>query len=312
MATLEFIVPQIWDGKSASTFLRGAHNLSGTTIKYARRAESGLTMDGQHLRTVDPVRAGAVVRVKTDILQCHYVPSAAKVEQLYEDEDLLIFNKPAGMPCHPSKGHPYDTLANVFAALPSVQGVTFRAIGRLDKDTTGAVLCAKHAHAAYLLGNMQKVYKYYLALVPSKLPQPDGSVDAPIARESADSQRRCVREDGQRAVTHYRTLLAEDDVSLIALWLETGRTHQIRVHMAHIGCPLLGDVLYGGNCQEMQRHALHCRAMALLNPLTKTPVAVFAHMSDDMSALLASRFSKQQISVALAQSDAIYQEGYQL
>lgn len=305
MATLEFIVPDLWDGKRLDAFLRVAHHFSGTTIKRAKSIPGGLTMDGEHLRTVDPLRAGAVIRVVTDAEQRSYPPSAAAAEILYTDSDLIIFNKPAGMPCHPSKGHPYDTLANVFAALPDAGGLYFRPVGRLDRNTSGVVICAKHAHAAYRLFGEIKPVKIYLALIVGRPPQPQGSVDAPIDREAEGSQRRCVRADGQRAVTHYQTLLASDGLSLLALWLETGRTHQIRVHMAHLGCPLSGDALYGGDCAAISRHALHCFAVAMTHPLKNKRIDVLAPLPEDLKTLLSAHFSPRQLEGALRQARAL-------
>lgn len=295
MATLEFIVPPEWKGKKLDAFLRTVHHLSGTTIKRARMTDGGLTMDGNHIRTVDFLQAGSVVRVKTDFVSRAYQPSNEKVDIIYEDDDLLVLNKPAGMPCHPSKGHPYDTLANAFAALPNTQGLVFRSIGRLDRDTSGAVLCAKHAHAAYLLFGEKKPQKRYLALINANLPQQHGIVNEPIARESEDSQRRCVRIDGQNAATHYRVLLSDGSISLVELWLDTGRTHQIRVHMAHIGCPLSGDLLYGGNCADISRHALHCYKMELNHPLSDTFLSVKAVLPEDMKHVLLNHFTFEQL-----------------
>lgn len=299
MATLEFIVPTEWGGKRLDAFLRTVHHFSGTTIKRAKSTEGGLTMDGCHIRTVDPLRAGAVIRVVTDAAQRRYPPSTATAPVLYEDEDLIIFNKPAGMPCHPSKGHPFDTLANVFAARPDTNGLFFRPVGRLDKDTSGAVLCAKHAHAAYRLFGEAKPLKIYLALITGILPHAQGVVDAPICREIEGGQRRCVRADGQRALTHYKILLSSNALSLLALWLETGRTHQIRVHMAHLGYPLAGDAFYGGDCSLIPRHALHCADMKLTHPLSGASVNVEAELPKDMEIALLRHFSWEQLSAAL-------------
>lgn len=305
MATLEFIVPDAWDGKSLDAFLRTVHRFSGTTIKRAKNVEGGLTMDGSHIRTIDPLRAGALVRVLTDAAQRSYPPSAATAQVLYADDDLIIFNKPAGMPCHPSKGHPNDTLANVFAALPDTKGLYFRSVGRLDRNTSGAVLCAKHAHAAYRLFGEDKPAKIYLALTTGRLLQPQGTVNAPICREAEGSQRRCVRAGGQSAMTHYQTLLESNALSLLALWLETGRTHQIRVHMAHLGCPLAGDALYGGNCAALERHALHCFVMALTHPLSGEKISVLAELPADIKAVVLKHFSPEQLEDALQEARAL-------
>ncbi len=304
LATLEFTVPDVWDGKRLDAFLRTAHHFSGTTLKRAKSVAGGLTMDGDFIRTVDPLRAGAVIRVIVDTDTRSYLPSDARVQTLYADDDLVVFNKPAGMPCHPSKGHPYDTLANVFAALPDTQGLYFRPVGRLDRNTSGAVLCARHAHAAYRLFGADKPAKVYLALLAGRPPRPQGRVEAPICREAEGSQRRCVRDGGQRAVTHYKTLLERDGLSLLALWLETGRTHQIRVHMAYLGCPLAGDALYGGDCTLLERHALHCFALAFNQPLSGAPVKVLAALPADMETVLSKHFSPRQLEDALKDAQA--------
>ncbi len=305
MATLEFIVPSEWQGKRLDAFLRTVHHFSGTTIKRAKSIEGGLTMDGLHVRTVDALRAGAVIKVVTDVVQRDYLPSAAMVEELFADDDLIIYNKPAGMPCHPSKGHPFDTLANVFAARPDTRGLYFRPVGRLDRNTSGAVLCAKHAHAAYRLFGEDKPVKIYLALITDPLSQPAGTVDAPIIRETEGSQRRCVRSDGQQAITHYKTLIKSEGLSLLALWLETGRTHQIRVHMSHIGSPLAGDVLYDGDCTVLSRHALHCYVMALTHPLSGVAMKVVAGLPTDMEEALLKHFLPQQIEIALKEAQEL-------
>lgn len=305
MATLEFIVPTEWHGKRLDAFLRTVHHFSGTTIKRAKSTEGGLTMDGQHIRTVDPLCAGAVVKVVTDVVHRDYLPSVATAETLFADDDLIIYNKPAGMPCHPSKGHPFDTLANVFAAQPDTRGLYFRPVGRLDRNTSGAVLCAKHAHAAYRLFGEDKPVKIYLALATHPLTQPAGTVDGPIIRETEGGQRRCVRDDGQRAVTHYKTLLRSEELSFLALWLETGRTHQIRVHMAHIGSPLAGDALYDGDCTVLSRHALHCYVMALTHPLSGVAMKVVAGLPADMEEALLQHFSPQQIENALKEAQEL-------
>ncbi|MFV0496951.1 MAG: RluA family pseudouridine synthase [Candidatus Fimivivens sp.] len=305
MATLEFIVPTQWDGKKLDTFLRTVHHFSGTTIKRAKSIRGGLTMDGQHIRTVDSLRAGAVIRVVTDMVHRSYLPSTTIVEALYTDDDLIIYNKPSGMPCHPSKGHPFDTLANVFAAQPDTSGLYFRAIGRLDRDTSGVVLCAKHAHAAYRLSGVNKPFKIYLALVANPLLQSSGTVDVPIARAAQGGQRRCVRADGQHAVTQYKTLLTGVRISFLALWLETGRTHQIRVHMAHLGNPLMGDGLYGGDCTVLQRHALHCFTMVLTHPISGVEVKATAGLPVDMKTELQKYFSEKQIRKALIEAQRL-------
>lgn len=297
MAVLSFTVPDEWDGERLEHFLKREQHLSGTVIKRARQTENGLTMNGRHIRTIDPISAGAVVAVVVQDNLREYKTGGAFAKLLYADDDIAILDKPAGMPCHPSRGHPYDTLANAFSAHEEMRGKVFRPVGRLDKDTSGAVVCALHAHAAFALEGEGRPQKQYLAIVSPPPKAANGVIDAPIEREFEDSVRRCVREDGRRAVTHYQTLLCDGKIALLRLWLETGRTHQIRVHMAYIGSPLAGDALYGG-AQLLGRHALHCGRIAFKNPVSGRKINVTSPLPKDMNDLLAEHFTIHEIAAA--------------
>ena len=159
----------------------------------------------------------------------------------FENENLVVFDKPVGMPVHPSIKHQGDTLGNFFAA--KYPDITFRPVNRLDRDTSGLCITAKNAFAAAALQNSVK--KVYYAVVTGYI-DGEGIIDVPIAREKDSIIKRTVRQDGQRAVTHYKAIKSGKKYSLIEIKLETGRTHQIRVHFAYIGHPLAGDDLYGG------------------------------------------------------------------
>ncbi len=219
----------------------------------------------------------------------HFIRSNRRVEIPYEDDDLLVFNKPADMPCHQSCGHAADTLANVFAAHCDHLGLDlmYRPLNRLDRDTSGAVLVAKNRFAAARVTN--NFHKTYQAILLGCPPQPQGRVDAPIRREFPEEMRRIVAPDGQRAVTNYRVLaqgMAEGQpLSLVDFVLETGRTHQIRVHMAHLGCPVLGDELYGQKSELIPRQALHCRHIAFPQPVTGQEIRVDCPLPADMQAV---------------------------
>ena len=196
-------------------------------------------------------------------------PIDLPLEVLYEDEHMIAVCKPRNMPTHPSKGNSLPTLANAVMHYFGKDFV-FRAITRLDRDTSGIVLIAKTQYAASRLSSDMKAGRFtkiYTAVV-SGIPSPaEGRIDAPIRREKEGALRRIVAEDGKRAVTEYRvTSVRKDGNAILSLRLLTGRTHQIRVHMAHIGHPLLGDFLYGTESEE--GYLLHCTKMEIPHPIT--------------------------------------------
>lgn len=214
------------------------------------------------------------------------LPVRLPFEILYEDQDLLVVNKPADMPIHPSMGNPDNTLANAVAWYYQNQGETFvyRCLNRLDRDTTGALILAKNALSAALLSaSLQKrrIKRTYLAIVRG-IPPRRGVICAPIARK-ADSiiERQVDFQKGETAVTHYERLAVSKGLSLMQLNLETGRTHQIRVHMKYLGYPLLGDYLYYPDYQRIRRQALHSYQLTFPHPITKKPMLFTAPVPED-------------------------------
>ena len=205
---------------------------------------------------------------------------------LYEDEDILVINKPAGMPVHPSMGNYENTLANGIAWYFSQKGEDFvyRCINRLDRDTTGALILAKNPLSAAVLSVQMKrrqIRRTYLALVAGVLPE-SGVVDAPIARmEGSVITREVNFETGESAVTHYERLAVGRYYSLAELHLKTGRTHQIRVHMKYIGHPLPGDYLYHPDYRRIQRQPLHSFQLEFTHPITKEPMLFTAPVPED-------------------------------
>lgn len=240
----------------------------------------GITRRGELVRSIDTVFPGdeIVLRI-TDVT--HLEPnSALNVPIVFENENLIVFDKPGAMPVHPSIKHQGDTLGNYFAHL--FPDLTFRPVNRLDRDTSGLCIVAKNAHAAKLLqGSCEKVY--YAAV--HGVTDENGTIDAPIARQTESIILRCVRSDGQRAVTHFRRQKHNDRYSLEEIHLETGRTHQIRVHFAHIGHPLAGDDMYGGLRGDIPRQALHCGELSFTEPLTDKKITVRSPLPEDISSL---------------------------
>ena len=293
MRTITYSITPAHAGMSVERYLKQQHGYSTRTLVKLKHYPQGLQLNGRHVRTVDLLQAGDTLAVTFLDSQEHgvehFIRSNRRVEIPYEDDDLLVFNKPADMPCHQSCGHAADTLANVFAAHCDHLGLDlmYRPLNRLDRDTSGAVLVAKNRFAAAKVTN--NFHKTYQAILLGCPPQPQGRVDAPIRREFPEEMRRIVAPDGQRAVTNYRVLaqgtVEGQPLSLVDFVLETGRTHQIRVHMAHLGCPVLGDELYGQKSELIPRQALHCRHIAFPQPVTGQEIRVDCPLPADMQAV---------------------------
>ncbi len=268
-AVFRYSVPPDRDGAQVHDLLRRAMGLSYSTVVRLRHAPGALRCNGVPVRTVDRVRAGDELTAalpEPAVKPVLPYTGGAAVPAAYEDDTVIVYDKPAGMPVHQAKWHQSDTLANVFAADMAARGLSlpFRAVNRLDRDTSGLCVVAKNAHAAYFLTN--SLEKEYTAAV-SGCPQPlCGAIDLPIARVDEVDILRRVDPTGQRAVTHYRVVEQSPDAALVKVRLETGRTHQIRVHFSHVGHPLLGDERYGGPTNRLSRQALHCSRVWFSEP----------------------------------------------
>ena len=269
MKTINAVVGVECDGMNIKDFLIKKLSLSVTLVK--RVKYGGVFINGENVHMRATVKAGDKVEVRiTDKENEAIEPIFIPLEILYEDEYLLAVNKPTNMPTHPSRGNALPTLANAVMGYMG-ENFVFRAVNRLDKNTSGIVLIAKDAVTSSLLGDMMKKHEFekkYTAVLKGVPKSSRGMIDAPIERESPDSIKRCVRDDGKRALTEYEILgVTDDGNTLCAFTLHTGRTHQIRVHSAHIGHPLLGDEMYGGG---KGAYLLHCTQMSFIHPITKT------------------------------------------
>lgn len=263
-----------WSGESVAAFLR-AQGFSRHILTHVKQTENGLCRNGQPVRPSERLQMGdeLTVTLQEEDSSENIVPMPIKLHIVYEDEDVLVIDKPADMPVHPSINNFDNTLANGLAYYYQSQGEAFvyRCITRLDRDTTGLMLVAKNMLSGALLSEMGKrreIHREYLAIVTGKT-QAEGTISAPIARKEGSVLERCVDfARGERAVTHYRTVEYKDGYSLVRLKLETGRTHQIRVHMQHIGHPLIGDFLYNPDYRLLDHQALHSCYLAFLHPVT--------------------------------------------
>ena len=232
-----------------------------------------------------------------DVLTVHIIednssekipPVELPLDIVYEDEDLMVINKPAGMPIHPSLNNYTNSLANGLAWYFEKQEkpFIFRCINRLDRDTSGLTIVAKHMVSAGILSSMvsrREIHREYLAIAKGIVTPLEGTIDAPIARkEGSILEREVNREHGERAVTHYKVLETLDGYSLLSLHLETGRTHQIRVHMKYLGYPLIGDYLYYPDMERIGRQALHSHRLIFRHPMTGERMEFVAGMPEDM------------------------------
>ena len=218
----------------------------------------------------------------------NFPPEDIPIDVVYEDDDLMIINKQPWIVVHPTKGHPAGTIANALSNYMENTGDIFkiRFVNRLDRDTSGLLLVAKNAYCQnHITDQMRKgcIHKKYIAIVKGNMASESGTIDLPIGRPDPDNIKRGVVAEGAPSVTHYKVLEHLRDHTLVELLLETGRTHQIRVHMSHIGHPVAGDTLYGGDDAEViDRQALHAASLSLIHPITKEPVEFGAPLPDDM------------------------------
>ena len=238
--------------------------------------------------------------VENDLIECHLdydednsniVPTKISINIIYEDEAYLVVNKPAGIPVHPSTDHYTDSLANGVIFYFNQIGLKkkIRPVNRLDKDTSGIVIFAKNEYIQECLIKQMKnkqFIKKYIAIVNGNLDNLEGIINAPIARKENSIIERCVSETCDTAITHYKVLKRNDNFDVIECILETGRTHQIRVHFAYLGHSLLSDTLYGVSSPLINRQALHAYEVEFIHPITKQKVKYIADIPDDFKNIL--------------------------
>ncbi len=296
MRTLKYEIPSSYDGSRVLYFLKGKAGLSSRLIRSLKLVENGLILNGEHTRTVDEIHTGDILEINIpeddmdEGLSEYDGADFGELSVLYEDDDILVVNKPAMLAVHPSHNHQGDTLANLIAAylLASGQKATFRAVGRLDKGTSGIIICAKNAFAANKLqGNIEKTY----FAISTKIFDENGSIEAPIYRPDPIKTFRTVDPRGDYALTHYEVLQngALSDglpVSFVKVKIETGRTHQIRVHFASVGAPLIGDTMYGEPDDRICHQALHCGEAKFNQPFTGDVIEISAPLPQDMMAII--------------------------
>lgn len=268
---------------------------SQSVIVHLKKTPNSITVNGNWLYVKDLLHPGDVLTVT--LLETEsskkIPPVPMDLDIVYEDEDILVINKPADTPIHPSLHNYENTLANGVAHYFAKQNeaYVFRCMNRLDRDTTGLTILSKHMLSASILSKdiaNRRVHRTYLAIVKGEL-SGEGTIDAPIGREDGSVITRCIDyENGERAITHYKSLAIQNGLTLLSLRLETGRTHQIRVHMKHFGYPLIGDYLYHPDMSQISRQALHSYRLEFVHPITKKAMEFTAPLPFDMERLFLS------------------------
>jgi len=287
MTQFRHIVTSEDDGKEVRQITREYFDFSARLRNRIKREK--LTMrNGVYAEGWHKVNEGDVISITLPDEHSNFPPEDIPVDIVYEDEDLMVINKQPGIVVHPTKGHPSGTVANALSNYMEQTGDVFkiRFVNRLDRDTSGLLLVAKNAYCQnHITDQMRKdlIHKKYIAIVKGEMESESGTIDLPIGRPDPEDIRRGVIADGAPSVTHYKVVQHLKDHTLVELLLETGRTHQIRVHMSHIGHPVAGDTLYGEEDAELiGRQALHAAGLSLIHPITKEPVAFEAPLPDDM------------------------------
>ena len=293
MRILTYTVTPEEDGRMVKGILRGSLQLSYTLLKSLKWRENAILLNGQSVHVNAIVHAGDVVSValsertpREDL----YCANAAKPDIVYEDDDLLVLNKPAGVAMHPKSG---DASAPSLAAMLTSylgEGSVPHFVSRLDKGTSGLLIAAKSGYVhdrlrrALHSSNLRREYR---AVAVGRVEPPYGVIDAPIGRAEGSIIRRCVRADGLPSLTEYETLQVNDRFTLLRLRPQTGRTHQLRVHMAYLGHPLAGDWLYGTEDKTLiARPALHSYELWFTQPVTGQELHFTAPIPQDMQRLM--------------------------
>ena len=289
MREINFTADSCSTGKTVGELLKSRLSVSSKLLTELKRT-GGILLNGKTATVIEKVNSGDVLSV----LMCeqqpseNVVPRFIPIDILYEDEDILAVSKPKDMPIHPSINNYENTLGNAVMFYYRSDPFVYRPVTRLDRDTTGAVIIAKNRLAGAILSEQIKkgeIKKTYIALLSKTPAEKEGKIAAPIKRCGESIIKRCVCENGKSAVTEYKVLCTFNDGScIVQVHPITGRTHQIRVHMAYIGCPLSYDYLYGTET-EGKTFCLHCSALEFIHPVTRLPLKIECPLPDDSELL---------------------------
>ncbi|MBS6601557.1 MAG: RluA family pseudouridine synthase [Clostridium sp.] len=296
MSTLEKKVEEKYDGIVIREFLKEELELSSRLIRRAA-IEKRIFVNKEAVRMRKVLHTGDIVEVKLERVESqNIIPEKMELNIVYEDEDILVLNKPPYTVVHPTRGYPTGTLANgvLYYFNETNQNCIVRLVSRLDMDTSGLIIIAKNQYAHMALSKemqLNHLEKRYLAVVHGHLQKEEGTIDLPIFKPEDEESifKRIIDERGQRSITHYKVVKKFKDATLVECLLETGRTHQIRVHLSHIGHPIYGDTLYGYGEEEKElipRQALHAYGLDFKSPRTKEKLSLRAELPEDILNLI--------------------------
>ena len=277
------------DGLRTEQFLRRL-GYSHQNLTQLKKMPESILINGvwSYLRTPVHTDDTLIVHIRENESSPNIPPVNLPLCVVYEDEDIIVVNKPAGMPVHPSLNNYRNSLANALMHYYQQQGkpFIFRCTNRLDRDTSGLTVIAKHMVSSSILSSMtarHDIKREYLAVVRGRVAPASGTIDAPIGRaDTSLIERKIDFEHGERAVTHYQVVEEKNGHSLVSLILETGRTHQIRVHMKYLGFPLVGDYLYNPDMEYIRRQALHSHSLSFRHPITGEDLKFTAELPEDI------------------------------
>ena len=290
---IDYIIDEDSAGLRVEQFLR-RKRYSGQNLSEIKRMPKSILVNGVHYYMRQELSKGDHLQVRICETQNSekIPPTKLPLDIIYEDEDLLVLNKPAGMPIHPSLNNYTNSIANALAYYFQSQGkpFIFRCCNRLDRDTSGLTIVSKHLVSGSILSDMTKyreVHREYLAIARGSVTPSEGTIQAPLGRKEGTIIERTVDwEHGENAVTHYKVVKEANGHSLVSLRLETGRTHQIRIHMKYLGYPLIGDYLYNPDMEYMTRQALHSHHMEFTHPITGEHMSFTAPLPEDMARVM--------------------------
>ena len=284
---IKYIIPELYDKAKLQSYLRKEQGYSARLITKLKKEPEGIMLNGAHARSIDLLSAGDILEISfpEDKKEGVSIPIEMPLDIVYEDEDIIVVNKPPTLAVHESHNHLGDTLSNALAYHLISEGkpCVFRAVGRLDKGTSGLMVCALNRYSAAVLGG--KIQKEYLAVASGGFTG-KGVIDKPIFRPDPIITLRTVDERGDRAVTHWEAVKTGKDCTLLRIRLETGRTHQIRVHFASLGAALIGDTMYGKPDERISHQALHCYKCSFVHPVTAEKMEFSAEPPEDFRAVI--------------------------